>query len=714
MDMPLRKKMRLITRLSRNRIQLRLPKWKLTLKTDSQKNKPSIRSVFQTLFGFLKKCSFQQVKALYLRTKLRTKWMLATLVFIVSFSIIFVSFFLSNGKRNLERELERWGTSLASNLAFNAQYAASVKDYETLQNYLIGIMNEQEILYAVILDESGSILAIKDPDWMFTSNIHDLSSQVTDKDITTLYASDGVGYYHIVKTIEIQKEDLITDEQILFQRIERFVTASGDLKFKLHAPSQMKRLVKVVLGISLENMHARLDNMRDNAISIAILISMICTVVVFWGVNRITAPIKQLVRATQKVAQGNLSHSVESRRKDELGSLADSFNEMIVKLKKSQDKIAEYTQTLEKRVNDRTRELRESEEKYRTLFEHSGTAVALIERDEKLSMINRRFETISGYPKAEIEGQVTFSNFLAPEDQKKIRKYCKTIVESNETTAPINYECTFVDRFGKHKNINLTMSSVPGTKNILASLTDTTKLKDLQKKLIRSQQLAAIGELSASIAHEIRNPLGAINTSVGILKNGLNLNGQDQELMDIICEESMRLKRITDDFLQYARPNKPKFKVTDINGLLQEILILLQHKIGKHIQRSTKLARELPLVLVDPNQLRQVVINIIINAIDAMPEEGCLTISTMHGQNIYGKHHIEVVFKDTGCGISEPELKKIFQPFYSTKAKGAGMGLSICERIIQNHGGEIQVASKLGQGTQFTIILPIKDKNLKE
>jgi len=642
---------------------------------------------------------------------LRTKWMLSTLVFILSFSIILVSFFISSGKKNLERELEKWGTSLALNLGYSAQYAALVKDYETLQNYLVGIMLEDEILYSAILDDSGSILAIMDPDWMFTPTIHDLSNQVIDRDITTYVTPEKSGYYNIVKSIEIEKEELITDEQILFQRIEEFVSASGGLQFKLQSPSQTKKLVRVVLGISLENMNAKLANMRNNAIKIAIVIALICIVGVFWGVQKMTAPVKQLVRATRRVAQGDLSHSVENNRKDELGSLADSFNEMMVKLKSSQDKVLNYTQTLEKRVDDRTRELKESEEKYRTLFEHSGTAVTLIDKDEKFSMVNKGFEALSGYPKTLVEGKMTFSSFLECDDRKKIKEYCDTKMNTGEANIPVNYECTFVDRFNNRKSVNLTMSSVPGSRSILVSLTDVTKLKELQKKLIHSQQLAVIGELSASIAHEIRNPLVAINTSVGILKNGLNLNGQDQELMGIICEESMRLKKITDDFLQFARPNKPKLKKANINALLQEILLFLRHKIGNNIHQNLNLAKILPNVSVDPNQLRQVVINIVINAVEAMPAGGSLSISTSLLQTSVANQHIEIVFKDSGCGIDEPDLKKIFQPFYSTKEKGAGMGLSICERIIQNHGGEIKVVSRLGEGTQFSIILPVNEKH---
>ncbi|MBN1350345.1 hypothetical protein JXJ21_13100, partial [candidate division KSB1 bacterium] len=147
---------------------------------------------------------------------LRTKWMLWTLIFVISFSIILVSFFIENGKKNLELELEKWGTSLATNLAYSAQYAALVKDHETLQNYLIGIMNEKEILYAAVLDDSGAILAIVDPKWKFTTSIHDLSMKAPDGKIDRFDSPEEGGYCNIVKFMEIEKEELIEDERILF------------------------------------------------------------------------------------------------------------------------------------------------------------------------------------------------------------------------------------------------------------------------------------------------------------------------------------------------------------------------------------------------------------------------------------------------------------------------------------------------------------------
>lgn len=658
---------------------------------------------------WLKKRHWVPVKHRLPKMSLRFKWMVSMLLFIIFASVVLVSYFISTGEKSLKLELQKWGLSLSSNLVHNAQYAILLKDYETLQNYLAGIMTEKEILYSILLDESGAYLGVKDPKWQFTSDLNMLSMQVENNEIFTRTLADGAPYYHLVNTIEIEKEEYINDEHILFDRVEKVIDNTGNLQFQLTSPLMSKKSIRVIFGISHDRMNAKLKDLRNNAITIALIIALISISFVFLGVQRITAPIQQLVKATREVALGNLTQTIETDRRDELGELAQSFNIMTKELKESRNLHLNYTENLARQVQERTRLYKASEEKYRTLFEHSGTAVIMFGKDDKILMVNKRFEDLSGYQKKEIEGHTMFSSFFMRGDQRKIKEFIYRKDRMQPTPEPVSYECNFLEHTGQVKNINLTMTLTPDQKNILASITDVTELKELQKKLIRSEQLAQIGQLSAAIAHEIRNPLGAINTSVGILKQGLELSGEDQELLEIIGEETMRLNKIIEDFLQFANPKKLLLKETDINSLIRDIFLLFKDRFGNGIRKELNLAPDLPLLQVDPNQMKQVLINILINAIDAMPSGGMLDTITRQAPNRTGKPCIEIIFKDTGIGIDEFHLSKIFQPFYSTKEKGAGMGLAICERIIHNHGGEIKVLTEMGKGTQFTISLPVKD-----
>ena len=657
----------------------------------------------------LKKQRWIPLKNRLPKLSLRVKWMLTTLMFILLSCVILVALFTRNGEKSLKLELEKWALSLSSNLILNAQYAILLKDYETLQNYLAGIMIEKEILYSVILDESGAYLAVKDPAWMFNSELNDLSMRVTDKEIFAKTLANGSPYYHLVNAIEIQKEEYITDEFILFDSLKQVIDNSGNLQFKLTSPLLKKKIIRVIFGISHERMNTKLGDMRNNAITIATVIALVSIAFVFLGVQRITAPIQQLVKATREVASGNLTQRIETDRRDELGKLAESFNQMTKELEESRSLHLSYTENLAKQVSDRNRRLKTTEDKYRTLFEHSGAAVIMFGKDEKIVMANERFEALSGRSKKDVEKTTAFSSFFSREDRRKIKEFIYAQDGTSRTQNPVSYECTLLEQMGHMKSVNLTMTFTPDHTNILASITDVTELKELQKKLIRSEQLAQIGELSAAIAHEIRNPLGAINTSVGILKQGLELSGEDQELLDIIGEETMRLNKIVEDFLQFANPKKLRLQETDINILIRDIFRLFKDKFGNGIQQKVNLAQNLPSPMVDPNQMKQVMINILLNAIDAMPSGGVLDTITRHALNRFGRPCIEIIFKDTGCGIDPFNLIKIFQPFFSTKEKGAGMGLAICERIIHNHGGEIHVASEPGKGTQFTISLPTRE-----
>lgn len=638
------------------------------------------------------------------RLGIKTKWMIYTFIFIILFSSVLVSFFLTSGKRDLEKELKKWGVSLTKNLAENARTTVQNEDYATLKNYLYGVMNYKEIIYSVIIDKSGSILAIEDPRSMVTSQILDGCLNLNNGKVEEIYTSDEAKYYNMAEPIIIEKIIDNKTNSIHHDPIERVVTEINGT----HSRQSNERLGTVILGISLEEMNIKLERMRNRAIYIAFMSTLFVIAFVFWGVNRLTKPIKELEKATRKVALGDLNHIVEIGRVDELGRLANSFNEMIVKLKESQQKVENYTQTLERTVAERTHELKLSEQKYRTLFEHAGTAVALIDEKGKFLMVNKRFENLSGLTKKNIEHEKMLSDFLSPEDCKNVKQLYnsrKPDLEINQMAT--NHECTFIDFEQNSKKINLTISEIPGTIDLLVSIVDVTELRDLQKRLARSEQLAVLGELSAAIAHEIRNPLVAINTSVGILKNGLNLVGEDEELMNIISEESMRLNKIVDDFLKFARPNEPQLIQTDINVLIQETMLLLKGRLnGVHTQ--VRLLDKLPAISGDPDQLKQVLMNMIINAIEAMPDGGLIEVTTQFIQPKNTHPSTEIRIKDTGNGIKENDLKKIFQPFFSTKKNGIGMGLAVCERIIQNHDGVIKVESELGQGTEFTIVLPMK------
>jgi two-component system NtrC family sensor kinase len=238
---------------------------------------------------------------------------------------------------------------------------------------------------------------------------------------------------------------------------------------------------------------------------------------------------------------------------------------------------------------------------------------------------------------------------------------------------------------------------------------------NLDEQLIQSQKLAAIGELSSGIAHEINNPLAIMGQETEWIKHllkddNLQAPGANEELRDSlreIVDQVDRCKEITHKLLDFARKKEPLIQGADVNRLIEDMARLVEREAA---QNSIKLVREyqknLPRVQTDPPLLRQVVLNILNNATYAIGKDGAITIVTRQS----GGDGVELTFNDTGCGIPKEQLDRIFDPFFTTKppGKGTGLGLSISHSIIVKLGGRITVVSEVGKGTTFTIHLPVE------
>jgi len=240
---------------------------------------------------------------------------------------------------------------------------------------------------------------------------------------------------------------------------------------------------------------------------------------------------------------------------------------------------------------------------------------------------------------------------------------------------------------------------------------DLTQIRDMEQEMRRKEWLANLGEMSAGMAHEIRNPLGALAGAMQMLRKEAAADETDRRLMDIAIREATRLDTIVTEFLQYARPPALNLAEHDINKILAETLHLVQHeaRTRKKIAIVTSLADGPLLAQVDQDQMRQVFWNLATNAFDAMPDGGQLTITTGCRHVDAGGRQgdvIEIAFEDTGEGIAKDNLDKIFLPFFTTKKEGSGLGLAAVHRIVDLHGGWIKVESRPQQGTRFVVCLP--------
>ena len=320
----------------------------------------------------------------------------------------------------------------------------------------------------------------------------------------------------------------------------------------------------------------------------AILSVILLLIILFFITSTIINPLHGMVFATNKIAQGDLSHKMDAYFRDEIGQLAQSFNQMTENLKKANEKVIQWGKTLEKRVEERTKELRE-----------------------------------------------------------------------------------------------------------------------MQDYLVQSEKLASLGKMAAGVAHEINNPLTSILINAHLLLEKTEKNKAFHENLKLIADETSRCTNIVRGLLEFSRQNPPQKTYSNINDIINRTLQLLENQASfQNIRIIRKLDKNLPQIMADKDKIKQVFWNLMLNASEAMPNGGALTLVSQFSKD---KKYIEIEFIDTGVGIPKESISKLFDPFFTTKGGGTGLGLAVSYGIIEQHKGKIEVKSEQGQGSVFTISLPVSD-----
>lgn len=268
-----------------------------------------------------------------------------------------------------------------------------------------------------------------------------------------------------------------------------------------------------------------------------------------------------------------------------------------------------------------------------------------------------------------------------------------------------------VDNKNKNININIYPLSLDNkNKGVVIIIEDITVMRKIKLQMQRSDRLASIGQLATGIAHEIRNPLAIIKMIEQTMKSELVDNENAVHELDIIDEEIDRANRVIKELMEFGKPIKNQKGLYSVNTVIEDVLLIVSKYLDQHMVKVNFIHSEIPIIYIDRDQLKQAFVNLIFNATDAMPQGGEINIYTESRDNRW----IKVVFADTGEGILEENLEKVFNPFFTTKDEGTGLGLSIVHRIIEEHDGVINVFSYMGEGTRFEILFPIQleDENI--
>jgi two-component system, NtrC family, sensor kinase len=359
------------------------------------------------------------------------------------------------------------------------------------------------------------------------------------------------------------------------------------------------------------------------------------------------------------------------------------------------------------------KELIETKNFLESIVEKAGDAISVVDSEGKVLYWNEGAEQVYGYKKEEVLGK-KLSQFLYPKDEKlkaeEEKMMGKLMARMKGGEVIPNVEVKRQTKEGKEIITSMTISPLRNAEGRIIGASrickDITGLKKAEERLILAERLSSLGELTAGVAHELRNPLAGIKINTQILSRKKDLPEMEKKLLNSTQEGIEKIQKIVDDMLHFAKPKAAHFKEEEINEVVEKSLAILQTKLKKgNVSSVFEQGQELPKLRIDIHQIQQVLINLMLNAIQAMEKGGTLTIRTFSEDE--GGVSVEVI--DTGVGIPVLHLKKIFDPFFTTKSEGTGLGLSISLKILENHGATIDVVSEEGKGSTFTIHFPTSD-----
>ena len=421
----------------------------------------------------------------------------------------------------------------------------------------------------------------------------------------------------------------------------------------------------------------------------------------------VIAPVGRVSEAMSQASRGDLEVRLAATSGDEIGTMAGSFNRMVADLDSSKREIEDYSRNLEGMVQARTRELRESEEQLRqlknhleTVIAHVATGVVTLDDEGRITALNDRAAEILSLRRAGAEGRPV-QEVLAGPEAGRVRE----LIASTEDGGLIPRKAQISLRLPQgRRTLSVVASPLPGE---AGRRVGTVLAFDDLTELLASQRLAAWKEAVERVIHEIKNPLTPVGLAAQTLRSAYaedrrRFDDLFPSAIDMILQAVKDLKELISEFTRFSRLPQVALRREDLNALVAEALALYVPSGLQRIAVRYEPGDGIPPIEADPEQLRRVLLNVVNNGIDAMEGRGGeLTVSTGTAE---GGGQVRVTVRDQGEGIED--VDRIFEPYYTTKVKGTGLGLLISRQIVEEHGGLIRVRSQLGVGTEVEILLP--------
>lgn len=541
------------------------------------------------------------------------------------------------------------------------------------------------------------------------------SLQIGENGYAFLLNHAGVLIYHPDKT-RIVKEGLMENSDARLQahidRMRRGEAGFGDYrfmgmeKFIVFTPCRVLNW-SVAISLNTSELLSDILRLRQRVVTFIIIVLGLMIPVGYFFIRGVTGPINRLIQGAAALGQGDLEHKISVHSSEELVALANEFNNMAERIKSGRDQLIAL-----KTFNE-------------DILRSVSSGILTVDDQNRPTSFNASAASILNLESLADGGCAPLGD---DEGFTKVLDLLKTTLEGSKKR--LHHQVVLESGEGGTKCLEVHTTLLRDAENrvlgAIADIRDITHRKRMEARMVRIDKLASLGELSAGMAHEIRNPLAGIKTSVQVLANR-NQGEREMILIAGILDEIDRLNKIVTKLLRFSRPSPPVFKPEDPLPILEKALDLTTEKMRANGIVPTYGWLGIPCaVMVDREQIQQVFLNLLLNAIKSMPQGGRMNIAMQQTRgmdeagagpammgvddvNLHGSF-VRVRFRDAGCGINAEKLAKVFDPFFTTDPSGTGLGLSIAHKLIEENKGVVYIESTPGKGTDVIVILPAAER----
>ena len=631
---------------------------------------------------------------------LRHKLFLALIGLVLSLTLGLLLIVESRQRASIVHQMEKRGETIATHLAAVSTKSLLTYNFVTLEQDAEQTAQARDVLYIIILDRDGRVAVYSGHDEKQGMILPDPVSQQAVQARATLIQ-------HVPHTREIAEH--------------------YDIAVPVFVPGSPEKWGTVRVGLSLHEMQTEIAQTRWRVLSLGILGVALSMVVAAFLARRIVAPLRVLTEGTVALARGDLTHTIAVQTHDEIAVLADNFNHMTGELRKHHMALEDSNRQLDRKVLELSALANYND----NILASMASGLLTLDVDGHIETFNVMAETITSLRGMDIRGQSASQVFAANV------QFLQVLETSRQHHTPLTApRLEFWRHDGQQVPLALRTAMLQDREGqaggLLAIFEDLSPMQTLERRLSRADRLAALGQMAAGVAHEIKNPLSSVRTFAQLVSRKHHDSRFVEKFDRIVPQELDRINFIVEELLSLARPARLQCTPVALPSLLQRVVEIYSERLQQQsIQLKTDWAAALPPLLADVEQLHRCFTNIVLNAIEAMPTGGELSIlcrpvpkalidfttassrvtssDVLEGSppalDLYATD-VEVVVKDTGMGIPAAQVDHVFTPFWTTKSKGTGLGLALTHKIIEEHGGTIHLTSEVGQGTTVTIHLP--------